>query len=48
MTKRWMERYGYDDAKRMMEANNAIPDLALRVNRLKVDFTYFLSLLEKH
>ena len=48
MTKRWIERYGYDDAKHMMEANNAIPDLALRVNRLKVDFTYFLSLLEKH
>ena len=48
MTKRWIERYGYDDAKRMMEADNTIPDLALRVNRLKVDFTYFLSLLEKH
>jgi 16S rRNA (cytosine967-C5)-methyltransferase len=48
MTKRWMERYGYDNAKRMMEANNAVPDLALRVNRLKVDFTYFLSLLDKH
>ena len=48
MTKRWVERYGYDDAKRMMEANNTIPDLALRVNRLKVDFNYFLSLLEKH
>ena len=48
MTKRWIERYGYDDAKRMMEANNTIPDLALRVNRLKVDFNYFLSLLEKH
>lgn len=48
MTKRWVERYGYDDAKRMMEANNAIPDLALRVNRLKGDFNYFLSLLEKH
>jgi len=48
MTKRWMERYGVDDAKRMMEANNAIPDLALRVNRLKVDFNYFLSLLEKN
>ena len=48
MTKRWVERYGYADAKQMMEANNAIPDLALRVNRLKVDFNYFLSLLEKH
>jgi len=48
MTKRWVERYGYADAKKMMEANNAVPDLALRVNRLKVDFNYFLSLLEKH
>jgi 16S rRNA (cytosine967-C5)-methyltransferase len=48
MTKRWVERYGYEDTKRMMEANNSIPDLALRVNRLKVDFNYFLSLLEKH
>jgi len=48
MTKRWVERYGFDEAKRLMEANNAIPDLALRVNRLKVDFDYFLSLLDKH
>ncbi|RPI02992.1 MAG: 16S rRNA (cytosine(967)-C(5))-methyltransferase RsmB [Ignavibacteriae bacterium] len=48
MTKRWVERYGYDDTKKMMAANNAIPDLALRVNRLKVDINYFLSLLEKH
>jgi len=48
MTKRWVERYGYDEAKRMMEANNTIPDLALRVNRLKVDVQYFLSLLDKH
>jgi 16S rRNA (cytosine967-C5)-methyltransferase len=48
ITKRWVERYGYDDTKQMMQANNTIPDLALRVNRLKVDFNYFLSLLEKH
>ena len=43
-----VERYGYADAKRIMEANNTIPDLALRINRLKVDFNYFLSLLEKN
>ncbi len=48
MAKRWMERYGYDEAKQLMEANNTIPDLALRINRLKVDFNYFLSLLDKH
>ena len=48
MTKRWVERFGYDEAKRIMQANNTVPDLALRVNRMKVDFTYFLSLLEKN
>jgi 16S rRNA (cytosine967-C5)-methyltransferase len=48
MTRRWVERFGYDEANRLMEANNSIPDLALRVNRTKVDFDYFLSLLEKH
>lgn len=48
MTRRWVERFGYDEAKRMMEANNSIPDLALRVNRTKIDFNYFLSLLERH
>jgi 16S rRNA (cytosine967-C5)-methyltransferase len=48
MAKRWVERYGYDEAKLLMEANNSIPDLALRINRLKVDLHYFLSLLDKH
>jgi 16S rRNA (cytosine967-C5)-methyltransferase len=48
MAKRWIERYGYDEAKKIMEANNSIPDLALRVNRLKVDLNYFFSLLDKH
>jgi 16S rRNA (cytosine967-C5)-methyltransferase len=48
MTKRWMERYGYDEAKLMMEANNSVPDLALRINRLKVDLNYFFSLLDKN
>jgi len=48
ITKRWVERYGYDDAKLMMAANNRIPDLSLRTNRLKIDFKYFLSLLDQH
>jgi 16S rRNA (cytosine967-C5)-methyltransferase len=48
MTKRWVDRYGYDETKLLMEANNAIPDLALRVNRLKVDINYFYSLLDKN
>ncbi len=48
MARRWVERYGYDDAKLLMEANNAIPDLALRINRLKTDMEHFLPLLDKH
>ncbi len=48
MAKRWVERYGDNETKQIMEANNAIPDLALRINRLKVDFNYFFSLLDKH
>ncbi|MGB2868200.1 MAG: 16S rRNA (cytosine(967)-C(5))-methyltransferase RsmB [Bacteroidota bacterium] len=48
LTKRWIERYGYDEAKQLMAANNQIPDLSLRVNRLKIDFNYFLSLLDQH
>ena len=48
MTRRWVQRYGFDAAQAMMQANNRIPDLAFRVNRLKTDFDQFLSLLETH
>jgi 16S rRNA (cytosine967-C5)-methyltransferase len=48
MAKRWVDRYGYDEAKLLMAANNVIPDLALRVNRLKVDTNYLYSLLDKN
>jgi 16S rRNA (cytosine967-C5)-methyltransferase len=48
ITKRWVERFGYDDAKNILAANNRIPDLALRVNRLKIDLTYFTNLLDQN
>jgi 16S rRNA (cytosine967-C5)-methyltransferase len=48
MVKRWIARYGYDEAKKLLAANNERPDLTLRVNRLKIDFNYFLSQLEQH
>ena len=48
MTKRWVDRFGYDDAKKFLAANNRIPDLALRVNRLKIDLTYFTNLLDQN
>ncbi len=48
LTKRWVERFGYDEARSLLAANNRRPDLTLRVNRLKIDFNYFLSQLEQH
>jgi 16S rRNA (cytosine967-C5)-methyltransferase len=48
IVKRWVTRFGYDEAKKLLAANNERPDLTLRVNRLKIDFNYFLSQLETH
>ncbi len=47
VVKRWVQRFGFDEAKRLLEANNTRPDLSLRVNRLKIDFNFFLSKLEE-
>ena len=48
IVKRWVARFGYEEAKKLLAANNERPDLTLRVNRLKIDFNYFLSQLELH
>lgn len=48
IVKRWVNRYGYDETKKLLAANNERPDLTLRVNRLKIDFNYFLNQLEQH
>ncbi len=48
LTRRWVDRMGYDDARRLMAANNRIPELSLRVNRLKTDIASFHRLLEQH
>ncbi len=48
IVKRWVSRYGYDEARKLLAANNERPDLTLRINRLKIDFNYFLGQLEQH
>jgi 16S rRNA (cytosine967-C5)-methyltransferase len=48
LVRRWVARFGYDEARRLLTADNQRPDLTLRVNRLKIDFNYFLSQLEQH
>lgn len=47
IVRRWMERYGFDETRQLLAANNRQPDLTLRVNRLKIDFQYFLKRLEE-
>lgn len=48
LVKRWVERFGFDQARQLLSANNQRPDLTIRVNHLKMDFSYFLSILEQH
>lgn len=48
MVQRWVDRFGKDEARQLLSANNRRPDLTLRVNRLKIDFNYFLSKLDHH
>lgn len=46
MVRRWVKRFGEEQAHQLLAANNQRPDLTLRVNRLKIDFNYFLSQLD--
>jgi len=45
MIKRWVGRFGDDDAAALAEANNQVPRLTLRVNTLKTSREDLLSLL---
>jgi 16S rRNA (cytosine967-C5)-methyltransferase len=47
MTKRWMNRYGYEQARQLMAANNTIPAVCLRLNPLKKDINSFLDALNR-
>lgn len=48
LVNKWVARFGYDEAQRLLSANNRRPDLTLRVNRLKIQFDYFLTQLNQH
>jgi 16S rRNA (cytosine967-C5)-methyltransferase len=47
LVKRWLERFGKEDLEKLLIANNSIPELTLRVNKLKTNPGEFLALLEK-
>ncbi|MBI5477028.1 MAG: 16S rRNA (cytosine(967)-C(5))-methyltransferase RsmB [Ignavibacteriales bacterium] len=47
MVKRWLERFGKEELEKLLMANNDLPGLTLRINKLKISPSEFLSLLEK-
>lgn len=47
MVKRWLTRFGREELEKLLIANNEIPGLTLRINKLKIQPPEFLSLLDK-
>jgi 16S rRNA (cytosine967-C5)-methyltransferase len=45
MVKRWIQRFGFDDAEKLAEANNKRPILTARINTLKIKKEEFLQRL---
>lgn len=49
MVKRWIQRFGFDEAEKLAESNNKRPILTIRINTLKTSKEDFLkSLAEKN
>ena len=46
MVKRWLARFGREDTEKLLLANNEIPDLTLRVNRMATETARFLATLD--
>lgn len=47
MVKRWAARFEREELEKLLIANNEIPGLTLRINKLKINPSEFLSLLDK-
>ncbi|MGE5316117.1 MAG: 16S rRNA (cytosine(967)-C(5))-methyltransferase RsmB [Acidobacteriota bacterium] len=45
MVRSWMNRYGYAETEKLLAANNAKPQLTLRINTAKTSIDHFLELL---
>ena len=45
MVKRWIQRFGFDDAEKLAESNNKRPILTVRINTLKISREDFLKKL---
>jgi len=47
LVKRWLQRFPEDELERFLAANNEIPPLTLRINKLKTNPSKFLALLDQ-
>ncbi|MBI4810592.1 MAG: 16S rRNA (cytosine(967)-C(5))-methyltransferase RsmB [Ignavibacteriales bacterium] len=47
IVKRWLTRFGREELEKFLVINNEVPGLTLRINKLKITPTDFISLLEK-
>jgi 16S rRNA (cytosine967-C5)-methyltransferase len=47
IVKRWMKRFGLDDTRKLLAANNERPGLSLRINKLKTQPGEFLAMLDQ-
>ncbi len=47
MVKKWLARFGFENTQKLLLANNQIPEITIRINRLKIEPAKFLSNLEE-
>jgi 16S rRNA (cytosine967-C5)-methyltransferase len=47
MVKRWVERYGEEQAEKFLIANNEKPPLTVRINKIRINPAEFIKMLEK-
>ena len=48
LVERWLHQFGFEKTRAFCRANNAIPNLSVRVNQLKISVTDFEQLLTRH
>jgi 16S rRNA (cytosine967-C5)-methyltransferase len=46
MVKRWLKRFTPSDVEKLLAANNEVPPITLRINKLKIQPAEFLTLLD--
>lgn len=47
MVKRWLARFGKEEVEKLLIANNEVPGLTLRINKLRIQAAEFLALLDQ-